>query len=257
MNIEYTFAGALTGFVVGLTGVGGGALMTPLLLLVFGFQPTTAVATDLWFATITKMAALGIHQKNQQIDWKVVRRMWWGSLPAAACVTAACYFGVLSKIQPSFLSSLIGCAVLVTALGVLLKGRMRLESPPAAFYQLKKLQVTFTVVAGLLLGLMVSLTSVGAGVLGSVILLYLYPTRLTPQKLVGTDIAHAIPLALVAGLGYLMTGYVDTSLLSSLLVGSVPAAILGSLFSSKVSQRTLRIALVTILSFSAIKLMLI
>jgi uncharacterized membrane protein YfcA len=245
---DYMLAGALTGFVVGLTGVGGGALMMPILLML-GVPPTTAIATDLWFAALTKSVAAVIHNGSAQIDWGVVKRLWLGSLPMALLVVVLVSLG--SHVQKvGWLTDAIGVVVLITALGMLLapvlralaKGR-RLDNPT----RFKGLQPGLTVLAGIVLGLCVALTSVGAGALGSVILLYLYPLRMTPHRLVATDIMHAIPLALVAGLGYLFAGMVDGHMLLSLLAGSIPAVIAGSLLSRRINGRWVQVLLAIVL----------
>ncbi|HJW23918.1 MAG TPA: sulfite exporter TauE/SafE family protein [Rhodocyclaceae bacterium] len=256
MIIEsYAVAGALTGFLVGLTGVGGGALMTPILLLVFGVAPNTAIATDLWFAAATKVVAAGVHQQRGQVDWQVVRRLWLGSLPVALAVVLAVSFG--AKVQKiGWLSQAIGMVILVTAVGLLLAPRLaaiarhrRLERPR----EFKAKQTALTVLCGAALGLCVALTSVGAGALGSVMLLYLYPLRMTPHRLVATDIVHAIPLAIVAGAGYLVAGMVDLQMLLSLLAGSIPAVVAGSLLAGRFSARKLQMALACVLMFAALK----
>lgn len=249
IDVAYAAAGALTGFVVGITGVGGGALMTPILLLFFGVAPTTAIATDLWFAAITKLVGAAIHHDAGQVDWQVVRRMWLGSLPTAlAVVLAVSLGGPLVKV--AWLTQAIGLVVLVTAVGLLLAPKLfalargrRLENPA----RFKAAQPLLTVLGGATLGICVALTSVGAGALGSVMLLYLYPLRMTPHRLVATDLVHAIPLAVVAGLGYLFAGLVDWEMLLSLLVGSVPAIIVGSLLARKASGRWIQILLALVL----------
>jgi uncharacterized membrane protein YfcA len=255
--IYYSSAGALTGFVVGLTGIGGGALMTPILLLIFGVAPTTAVATDLWFATITKLAAVLIHHREKQVDWQIVHRLWLGSLPVAFLVSMMLLAGTLVSFNAKYLTSFIGVAILMTGVSFPLSHWLRTHHrffKSSQSHIAQKLELPLTISAGMCLGLLVSLTSVGAGALGSVILFYLYPTRLTPNKLIGTDIAHAIPLALAAGLGYLIAGKVDMHLLFSLVLGSVPAAILGSMVAMKFSHRHLRLCLMAILSVSGLKL---
>jgi len=253
----YAAAGALTGFVVGLTGVGGGALMTPILLLFFGVAPTTAIATDLWFAAITKLVGARIHNGAGQVDWQVVRRLWVGSLPMALLVVVLVSLGhQITKVD--WLTKAIGIVVLITAGGLLLapkllmlaKGR-RLENPA----KFKHVQPGLTVLGGAVLGLCVALTSVGAGALGSVMLLYLYPLRMTPHRLVATDLVHAIPLAMVAGLGYLFAGMVDWEMLASLLAGSIPAIIVGSLVARKTSGRWIQIALALVLIIAGIKVL--
>ena len=245
---SFVIAGAVTGCVVGLTGVGGGALMTPILILLFGISPATAVATDLWFAPLTKLAAVAIHQRGGNVDWQVVRRLWMGSIPVAIAVV------VLERIE--WLTKAIGVVVAVTAVGLMLApwlqtiARNRRVAAPARF---KERQGGLTVFAGSLLGLLVALTSVGAGALGTVMLVAIYPLRMTPHRLVATDIAHAIPLAMVAGTGYLFAGLVDGAMLLSLLIGSVPAVIAGSLAAGWCSPKWLRVALAVVLLAVAAK----
>jgi uncharacterized membrane protein YfcA len=254
----YPLAGALTGFVVGLTGVGGGALMTPILLLFFGVSPMTAIATDLWFAAITKIVAAGLHSRRSQVDWQVVKRLWVGSLPIALVVVLIVSMGD-QIIRITWLTQAVGVVVLVTAIGLLCSpalnafARGRRLGAPAKF---KSLQPILTVLAGAVLGLCVALTSIGAGALGSVAMLFLYPLRMTPHRLVATDIVHAIPLALVAGLGYFLSGMVDGSMLLSLLVGSLPGAVVGSLLAGKTNGRWLQIALAWVLIAVAAKTLL-
>lgn len=249
IDASYAMAGALTGFFVGFTGVGGGALMTPILLLFFGVAPTTAIATDLWFAAITKLVGAAIHHDAGQVDWEVVRRLWAGSLPVALMVVLLVSFGG-SVVKVDWLTQAIGAVVLITAIGLVLAPKLsalargrRLGNP----VNFKALQPVLTVIAGATLGVCVALTSVGAGALGSVLLLYLYPLRMTPHRLVATDLVHAIPLAVVAGLGYLLAGLVDWWMLLSLLAGSVPAIILGSLLARRVSGRWIQLLLAAVL----------
>lgn len=252
---SYALAGALTGFVVGLTGVGGGALMTPILLLFFGIAPATAIATDLWFAALTKIVAARMHHGTGNVDWVVVKRLWWGSLPMALLVVVLISLGAkLQKVD--WLSQAIGIVVLITAAGLLLAPRLqraartRRLGHPSRF---KAMQPALTVTAGVVLGLCVALTSVGAGALGSAMLLYLYPLRMTPHTLVATDIVHAIPLAVIAGLAYLFAGTVDGRMLVSLLTGSIPSVILGSLVAKKTSPRWLQMSLGIVLVIVALK----
>lgn len=255
VDFSYAAAGALTGFVVGLTGVGGGALMTPILLIFFGVAPTTAIATDLWFAAITKLVGARIHNKSGQVDWQVVKRLWAGSLPVALLVVIIVSVGHdIAKVD--WLTKAIGLVVLVTALGLLFAPtlirtakRRRIDNPE----KFKKVQPVMTVIGGAVLGLSVALTSVGAGALGSVMLLYLYPLRMTPHRLVATDLVHAIPLAVVAGIGYLFAGMVDWAMLISLLVGSIPAIIVGSLLARRLSGRWIQVSLAVVLFVAGIK----
>lgn len=257
IDTAYALAGALTGFVVGLTGVGGGALMTPILLIFFGVSPTTAIATDLWFAAITKLAGARVHHTNGNVDWQVAKRLWLGSLPMALLIVVIVSLGAqVAKVD--WLTKAIGIVVLITAIGLLIAPRLvayargRRIGQPERF---KAIQPALTVMSGGVLGLCVALTSVGAGALGSVILLYLYPLRMTPHRLVATDIVHAIPLAVVAGLGYLFAGLVDWWMLASLLVGSIPTVLLGSLLAGKISGRWVQIALALVLVAAGIKVL--
>ena len=249
IDTAYVLAGALTGFVVGLTGVGGGALMTPILLIFFNVSPITAVSTDLWFAVITKLVGARVHHTNGNVDWQVAKRLWFGSLPMASLVVVIVTLGAqVSKL--AWLTRAISVVVLITAIGLLFAPKLtafaqgRRIGQPDRF---KALQPKLTVIAGGVLGLCVALTSVGAGALGSVMLLYLYPLRMTPHRLVATDIVHAIPLAAVAGLGYLFAGLVDTRMLTSLLVGSIPMVLVGSMLAGKISGRWVQIALAVVL----------
>jgi uncharacterized membrane protein YfcA len=255
IDFAYASAGALTGFVVGLTGVGAGALMTPILLLFFGISPATAIATDLWFAAVTKLVGARFHNDTGQVDWQVVKRLWAGSLPMAFVVVILVSFGH-AQIKVEWLTKAIGVVILITALGLILapklaqmaKGR-RIEDPA----KFKQFQPGLTVFGGAVLGLCVALTSVGAGALGSVMLMYLYPLRMTPHRLVATDLVHAIPLAVVAGLGYFYAGMVDWFILASLLSGSIPAIIAGSLLARRVSGRWIQLALAFVLISAGIK----
>lgn len=258
IDTAYALAGALTGFVVGLTGVGGGALMTPILLIFFGVSPTTAIATDLWFAAITKLVGARVHHTNGNVDWQVAKRLWLGSLPMALLIVVIVSLGA-QVAKADWLTKAIGIVVLITAIGLLVapklvayaKGR-RIGQPE----RFKAIQPALTVISGGVLGLCVALTSVGAGALGSVMLLYLYPLRMTPHRLVATDIVHAIPLAVVAGLGYLFAGMVDWRMLASLLVGSIPTVLLGSLMAGKVSGRWIQIALALVLLAAGVKVLI-
>ena len=253
----YALAGAFTGFVVGLTGVGGGALMTPILLIVFGVAPITAIATDLWFAAITKLVGARAHHNNGHVDWQVVRRLWLGSLPMALFIVVLLSSGAqFARVE--WLTKAVGVVVLITVARLLAApwlvafARGRRIGQPQRF---KAMQPALTVASGAMLGLCVALTSVGAGALGSVMLLYLYPLRMTPHRLVATDMIHAIPLAVMAGLGYLFAGMVDGWMLASLLVGSIPAVISGSLLAGKITGRWLQIALALVLMAAGVKVL--
>lgn len=257
MDVSLLAAGALTGFLVGLTGVGGGALMTPLLLLVFGVAPMAAVGTDLWFAATTKLFATRIHQGHGLIDWPVVKRLWLGSLTVSAATLLWMKLHPVDASAVNLLKTAISIAVFLTAFGLIFQkalhvlGRRFRTTDSNRF---KAMQAPLTVLAGALLGGLVTLTSVGAGALGAVFLAYLYPLRLTPPRLIATDIVHAIPLAMFAGLGHLIIGNVDFVLLVNLLLGSIPAVIIGAMLSARLPHGLLRGVLAIVLLSIAIKL---
>jgi uncharacterized membrane protein YfcA len=248
-------AGAVTGFLVGLVGVGGGSLMTPLLLLMFEVLPLTAVGTDLWFAATTKLFATQVHHGHGLIDWQVLRRLWIGSLTASVLTLLWMKLHPVDQASVTLLKTAIATAVIVSGLGMLFQkflhalGRKFRTTDGEQF---KAIQMPLTIMSGAILGLLVTLTSVGAGTLGVVFLTYLYPLRLTPARLIATDIAHAIPLAIFAGLGHLLIGNVDFMLLGNLLLGSIPAVVLGAMLSARLPHGFLRITLsVVLLSIGA------
>ena len=249
-------AGALTGFVVGMTGVGGGALMTPILLFLFGTAPLTAVGTDLWFAAITKLAVSGLHLRSKVIDWPIVARLWAGSLPVSLLTVVWIASRPADPTVVLIVRGAIGVAVMLSAASLLFQSRLRGRAssdggPPTATaapaFDHWRWETPLTVATGALLGALVTATSVGAGAVGAVCLYHLYPRRLTPIRLVATDIAHAIPLALCAGIGHLAVSHVDGSLLRDLLVGSIPAALAGATVSGRVPHGFLRRALGAVL----------
>ena len=257
MDAMLVAAGAMTGFIVGLTGVGGGSLMTPILLLIFGVAPLAAVGTDLWFAAITKLFAMRVHHSQGLIDWVVVKRLWSGSLPASALTLGWLTLHPLKADEMQFVTLTIASAIVLTAVGILLQkplhalGR-RFRTGQAEKF--KALQAPLTVAAGVVLGILVTITSIGAGALGAVFLLYLYPLRLTPARLVATDIVHAIPLAMFAGTGHLLMGNVNFALLGNLLLGSIPAVIVGAMLSARLPHAWLRGALAVVLILIGVKL---
>lgn len=252
-------AGFVVGLLVGITGVGGGSLMTPLLVLVFGMAPAAAVGTDLWFAAITKLVGGTVHHQRGGVDWQVVRRLALGSLPAAVLTLAWLHASGLGPVKQGLILHMLGVVLVLTALAMLLKKQLhavgqRLRS--TAPERFKGLQPPLTVLAGALLGFLVTLTSVGAGALGTVMLVYLYPFRMTPARLVGTDIVHAIPLTMVAGMGHLWMGNVDLPLLGQLLLGSIPGIVIGSLVGTRTSELFLRRAIAAVLVAVGAKLLL-
>jgi len=250
-------AGGLTGVVVGLTGVGGGALMTPLLLLFFGTAPLTAVGTDLWFAAITKIAITGVHQRQSLIDWQIVRRLWSGSLTTSVLTLIWLHYVPAGR-SAAVLTAIIGVAVCVSAIGMLAQKQLHALAQRVdlqAGGSMRRWQPLATTLAGAALGVLVTLTSVGAGALGALCLLYLYPSRLTPPRLIATDVAHAIPLAMFAGVGHLFIGSVDVVLLRDLLAGSLPGALIGALMAARLPHAWLRLSLAAVLLVVGAKLL--
>jgi uncharacterized membrane protein YfcA len=261
MTIEWIHpvAGFTVGMLVGLTGVGGGSLMTPILVLLVGTAPAVAVGTDLWFAASTKLVGGALHHRRGGVDWQVVRRLALGSLPAAGATLWWLHDAGAGERHSSSLVTALGVVLVATAAATLAKswlhgrGRESRLGSPEAF---RRVQAPATVAAGAVLGVLVTLTSVGAGALGTVMLVYLYPLRMTPARLVGTDIVHAIPLTVVAGLGHLWLGNVEFGLLGQLLLGSVPGIVVGSLLSTRVPEAWLRTAIALVLTAVGTKLLL-
>lgn len=257
INLGYSTAGAFVGFLVGLTGVGGGSLMAPILILFFGFTPAVAVGTDLWFAAITKAVGGGIHHKLGSPDWVIVKRLALGSIPAA--VATLIWLGLFhdGRMESALLMTLLGSALLLVAVLMIIKPRV--TAPMRKFRDrmgpnMRGRQVAATVVGGLVVGVLVTLTSVGAGALVAVLLAMVYPLRLSAKTIVGTDIIHAVPLTLVAAIGHSWLGNVDLWLLVSLLIGSVPGIIGGSLVAGRVNETLVRVALAGMLVVSGVKM---
>ena len=243
------------GVLVGVTGVGAGALMTPLLVGVFGVPISIAVATDLIFATITKALGVGFHNRIGHINWAVARKLWSGSIPGVLVGIFILILAVDSSIT-QFLTWPLIVLVVVTAL-VLAKRAIKGHSTAIVISKASKLPSTRNqsltgIGGGFGIGVAVALTSVGAGALGMALLVKLSPPNTKPQNLVGTDLVHAIPIALIAGIAYGSAGLVSWPLLASLLVGSLPGVVIGSLLSSKIPTRPMNALLAIILLAAAI-----
>lgn len=277
----YIISGLLVGVLVGLTGVGGGSLMTPLLVFLFGFKPATAVGTDLLFAALTKTNGVWVHHtKHSSVDWHIVRWLSLGSLPfAVGTLFVLNHFASIGKETTGMITSTLGFALLLTAFSILVRSILIRRSEKNAVNiaaiadveedteleleqdekideikrgRFNRWQIPATVLVGAVLGVLVTLTSVGAGALGTIVLLFLYPRMLT-VKVVGTDLAHAIPLTAVAGFGHWMLGNVDFVLLGSLLIGSLPGIWAGSILSAKLPERFLRPILAVLLLIIGLK----
>jgi uncharacterized membrane protein YfcA len=258
MDLLHTVAGLIVGFVVGMTGVGGGSLMAPALILLFGVAPTTAVGTDLWFAAITKSVGGTIHHRMGGADLTIVRRLCYGSLPASL-LTAWIVLGTNThQIKSGLIMNALGVVLLLTAVATLFRGRIQAANRSVDVETAQRFirwQPALTILAGAVLGVMVTLTSVGAGALGATMLLALYPLQMTTRKLVGTDIVHAVPLTFLAGLSHLWAGNVDGLLLANLLIGSIPGIIAGSLLANRVPNRVLQPMLALVLAYAGYRLL--
>ncbi|MCP5346171.1 MAG: sulfite exporter TauE/SafE family protein [Gammaproteobacteria bacterium] len=249
--ILYVLAGAGVGFAIGLTGVGGGSLMTPLLLL-FGFPPPVAIGTDLLYAALTKAGGALSHHRRRNVDWRIVALLATGSLP----VSVLLHF-VLANTGfqdhegfGKLLTTSLGFMLIITSTILILRDKLRLKAATHKSGRVIRLirshPAASTLLMGILLGVCVTLSSVGAGAFGAAVLLIIYAES-PAVRIIATDVAHAVPLTLVAGLGYLISGYVDGFLLASLLAGSLPAIHLGTHVSSNVPERVLQRILVGLL----------
>lgn len=257
-NFGFSIAGLIVGFIVGMTGVGGGSLMTPILLW-FGINPATAVGTDLLYAAITKSGGVLVHSKNRNIDWTITGWLTLGSVPA---VLLTLWFLKSLNTDPAALNAVIkqslGVVLLLTATAILFKNKLLAFAQRHAGddYKMAPRNLNaLTIVTGAILGTMVALTSIGAGALGTVALFILYPFLAT-KRLVGTEIAHAVPLTLVAGLGHASMGNMDWTLLGFLLLGSLPGIYVGSHMAGKVPDGILRPCLAFMLVMIGFKLAL-
>lgn len=242
MDLGYTLAGLVVGFLVGLTGVGGGSLMTPLLIFVFGISPAIAVGTDLLFAAVTKGGGMLAHSRKGTVQWPIVGRMALGSIPMAIITVILLDYLQVDRAKLNLLvTGGLGVALVLTSLALFFRRDMQRlgDAVKGAVRDWEAWRTPVTVMAGMLLGILVPLTSVGAGALGAAMLMFLYP-GLPTARIVGTDIAHAVPLTAVAGLGHLHLGTVDGTLLGMLLAGSLPGIYLGSHLSTAVPERVMR-----------------
>ena len=247
INPLFSLSGFVVGALVGMTGVGGGSLMTPLLILLFGVHPATAVGTDLLYAAATKTGGSLVHGFARSIDWLVVRRLATGSVPATIATLA-----FLSRLNldgagaRGFITFVLSFALFLTAFLLVFGG------PLVAFYRARvaaldvRHTATSTVLVGVALGVLVSISSVGAGAIGVVALVVLYP-QLPMSRIVGSDIAHAVPLTLIAGSGHWLIGSVDWQIIGSLLAGSLPGIFIGSYFAVRIPERALKLVLASVL----------
>lgn len=239
-----------------MTGVGGGSLMTPVLVLLFGFHPATAVGTDLLYASVTKSVGTAVHHKGRTVEWRIVGGLALGSVPAAiATLFVMSRLGATASNSPVLLNLLLGGALLLTSFAVFFRPWILRWAGEHIDAMADRSVSRWTVALGVALGILVSVTSVGAGALGTTALLILYP-RLPVSRIAGSDIAHAVPLTLIAGIGHWLLGSVDFVLMGSLLVGSIPGIIVGSMFAGRSSDSVLRPILALTLLVVSVRLLL-
>jgi uncharacterized membrane protein YfcA len=256
ISLAFVFSGFVVGFLVGMTGVGGGSLMTPLLILLFGVAPEKAVATDLVYASLTKTGGSLIHALNKTIDWRIVRRLAIGSVPGAVATLAVLYFShANTKAINTIVTHMLAVALMLTAIALIFRKWLLANYQRRVGTLSNETTMRFTVLTGLMLGVLVTLSSVGAGALGVTALILLYP-ELPIVKIAGSDIAHAVPLTLIGGLGHsLMLGPLNGDMLVSLLVGSLPGIFISSYIAPKIPDVALRYVLACTLIIVSLKLM--
>lgn len=258
-DLAFVFAGFLVGVTVGLTGVGGGSLMTPILIFFFGIKPYLAVGTDLLFAAFTKMGGTVQLARSRTIEWRLVLNLSAGSIPASLITLYLLHtLGATSDAVQHIMTTTLGAALLLTAAATLFKV-LRGKAPPVTVLPGQEATAarprhwSLPLLFGALIGSLVTLTSVGAGAIGVTVLILLYPLLPLP-RIVAADIAYAVPLTLVAGLGHASLGSVDWLLLVKLLAGSIPGIWIGSHWMSKTPERVIRSMLSVLLAYAGLKL---
>jgi uncharacterized membrane protein YfcA len=256
VELGYSLSGFLVGMLVGMTGVGGGSLMTPLLILLFGIHPATAVGTDLLYASATKTGGTLIHGLSGTIEWRLVGRLALGSVP----MTALTLF-LLSRLTAhgtvagGLVTAVLSAALFLTAIVLIFRQSIITFYGRHVDLLDERRTALFTVLTGAALGVLVSISSVGAGAIGVTALVLLYP-RVPTARIVGSDIAHAVPLTFVAGIGHWLLGSVDWLLLASLLIGSLPGIVVGSYAATRLPDVVLRFALAATLIVAGSKLVM-
>ena len=252
MDIIYApIAGALVGFVVGLTGIGGGALMAPILLTVFNVEIQAVIATDLLYATITKLFSAGFHTAKKRVNWQISRFLWLGSIPLTLLLVLCVY--LLGTASLNWIKPFLGCMILFSGLSWLITKISETEIVKKK-NKITPSQKIKTSLSGACIGIVTTLTSVGAGSFGAFVLKLIYPKSLSVKSLIATETIHAIPISFIAGMGLLFMGKTDLKLLVYLLLGSLPAAFLASLFMEKVSGDVIKKVLGVILIIVSLKL---
>jgi uncharacterized membrane protein YfcA len=254
-DLLYGVSGFCVGVLVGMTGVGGGSLMTPLLILLFGVHPTTAVGTDLLFAASTKATGTVVHAAARTVDWMLVSLLAIGSAPATvATLLLLSRFDLKGVVAQHVITVTLGGVLLVTALFLITGRSIRTRYADRLNRLDPRTARLITVALGLTMGVLVTITSVGAGAIGVTVLLLLHP-KMPVGRIVGSDIAHGVPLTLLAGAGHWYLGSVDWSLLGNLLVGSLPGIVFGSYLATRARDAVVRITLAGIIVIVGVRLL--
>lgn len=250
----YSMAGFAVGVLVGLTGVGGGSLMTPVLILLFGIHPATAVGTDLLHAAVTKTAGSLVHGRNRTIDWRLVRLLAAGSIPMTVTTMAGLSaIDIHGAVAQELINTVLTIALVITAVTLVFRDKIVARYSVRLGGLAGKRVAALTVAVGAVLGTIVSISSVGAGAIGVTALVLLYP-KLPTARIVGTDIAHAVPLTLAGGIGHWLLGSIDLQVFGWLILGSVPGILIGSYAAVHMPERALRLVLAGMLIVVATKL---
>lgn len=249
-SIEYILAGVLVGFCVGVTGVGGGSLMTPILITLFKIEPHIAIGTDLLYASISKFCGSLVHAKKLNIVWPIVLWLAIGSIPASLATTWTLDHYLSQSTQyKAVLTMILGFMLTLTGVSIIF--RARIEKFFSKFgKQLSDVEIEterqrlkskrfYILLMGIVLGVFVTLSSVGAGAFGIMALIVMFP-NFPMIRIIGSDVVHAVLLTLVAGMGHMNSGNVDFNLLIWLLVGSIPAIVVGTLLSSRMPEKIIR-----------------
>lgn len=255
INPLYVGSGFAVGFLVGMTGVGGGSLMTPLLILLFKVHPATAVGTDLLYAASTKSIGTLVHAVARTVDWKLVGLLAIGSVPATiATILVLSQFNQQSASAEHAITLTLGAVLVITAAFLILGKKIR-DRYAERLQSLDRRKISLlTILLGLVMGVLVTTTSVGAGAIGVTVLLLLHP-KMPAGNVVGSDIAHAVPLTLLAGAGHWYLGSINWALLSTLLIGSLPGIVLGSLVATRAGETLVRVALASVLILVGVRLL--
>lgn len=251
-DFGFSAAGLVVGIAVGATGVGGGSLMTPILIMFYGISPALAVGTDLLFASISKAFGVVLHGRNGSLDWRIVRWMATGSVPATFLTLLFLHNFPKGDQLDDIIKLTLAIAIIITATFALFQDQLMRLIKRGNGGEIRELserkQFQFTVLSGILVGTLVTISSVGAGVIGMMLLLLIYPKH-APIRLVGSDLAHAVIITGIAGIGHASLGTVNYSLLGYLLIGALPGIYIGSKIGFRLSEKLLKRVIAGLLIF--------